>query len=247
MDPLPGKTIPSVPELANRTPFAVVVNAFLVRAADDGVSHRNRQHAMLLHEFQYLAGDARIGTNVTTFHLPVAHLVHPSILGSHDANGDLCRLAQVRTVERNRRHWPTPHSLAGFLAQAIQEAILHHRRSHLLARSERFVMPFVRRAAGRRNLTRNALRPDPLPSPRTAARSPSGRSIAEHAAACGVDRTSRAPWHFFPRPDADDLCDCSQFISFAGAATGLDLGGSKAVRHAKSINRFLPKRQRPLR
>jgi hypothetical protein len=31
-----------------------------------------------------------------------------------------------------------------------------------------------------------------------AARSPSGRSAAEHAAACGVDRTSRAPWHLAP-------------------------------------------------
>jgi hypothetical protein len=41
---------------------------------------------------------------------------------------------------------------------------------------------------------RDALRPAPLPRPRKAARSPSGRSAAEHSTVCGVDRTSCAPW-----------------------------------------------------
>jgi hypothetical protein len=55
-------------------------------------------------------------------------------------------------------------------------------------------MPFVRRAAGRRNLAGNALHPDAIARPRKAARSPSGLSAAEQPA-CGLDRTSRAPWH----------------------------------------------------
>jgi hypothetical protein len=54
--------------------------------------------------------------------------------------------------------------------------------------------PFVRRAAGRRKSNRDALRPDPFSQPRKAARSPSGRSVAEQPA-FGLDRTSRAPWH----------------------------------------------------
>src|SRR5260370_18615855 len=48
------------------------------------------------------------------------------ILGWHDANSDLCCLAQVRTIERNRRNWPTPQPLSGLLAQALKEPIFHH-------------------------------------------------------------------------------------------------------------------------
>src|SRR6266508_2951465 len=81
---------------------------------------------MLLDKFQYLPGNAWVGTDVTMIHFPVAQLFHLCILGWHDANSDLRRLAQVRTVERNRRNWPTPQSLPSFLAQALEEAIFHH-------------------------------------------------------------------------------------------------------------------------
>src|SRR5467141_2185541 len=81
---------------------------------------------MLLDKFQYLLGNAWVGTDVTIIHFPVAQLFHLCILGSHDANRDLRRLAQVRTVERNRRNWPTPQSLPSFLSQALKEPILHH-------------------------------------------------------------------------------------------------------------------------
>ena len=42
MDPLPRKAISSVPKLANRTPFAVVIDPFLVRAANYVIGHRDR-------------------------------------------------------------------------------------------------------------------------------------------------------------------------------------------------------------
>jgi hypothetical protein len=42
MDPLPSKAISSVPELANRTPFAFIVDSLLVRATDYSVDHRDR-------------------------------------------------------------------------------------------------------------------------------------------------------------------------------------------------------------
>ena len=76
--------------------------------------------------FQYLPGDAGVAANVTTINFPVAQLFHLCILGWHDANGDLRRLAQVRAVERNRRNRPTSQSLPGFLAQALEETIFHH-------------------------------------------------------------------------------------------------------------------------
>jgi hypothetical protein len=41
MDSLPGEAIAPVPELANRTPFAFVVDSLLVRATDYSVGHRD--------------------------------------------------------------------------------------------------------------------------------------------------------------------------------------------------------------
>jgi len=41
IDRLPRKTISSVPKLAKRTPFAFIVNSFLVRTADYAVGHRD--------------------------------------------------------------------------------------------------------------------------------------------------------------------------------------------------------------
>src|SRR6266702_3568690 len=81
---------------------------------------------MLFDKFQYLSGDVRMATNVTTINFPVAQLFHLCILGWHDTNGDLRRLAQVRAVERNRRNRPASQPLARFLAQALEESIFHH-------------------------------------------------------------------------------------------------------------------------
>src|SRR4029450_2242883 len=81
---------------------------------------------MLRDKYQYLLGDTGVGTDVTAIHLPVAQLFHLCILGWHDANSDLRRLAEVRTIECNRRNRPTPQSLPGFLAQGLEESIFHH-------------------------------------------------------------------------------------------------------------------------
>jgi hypothetical protein len=42
MDPLSGEAISAMPELANGTPFAFVVDSLLVRATDYSVGHRDR-------------------------------------------------------------------------------------------------------------------------------------------------------------------------------------------------------------
>src|SRR5258708_76992 len=116
MDLLPGKTISSVPKLANRTPFAFVIDSFLVRAANYSVGHRDRQHVMLLDKLQYFSGNTGVGTDIAMVHFPVAHFSHICILGRHDADGDLCCSAQVRTIERDRRNRPTPQPLSRLLA-----------------------------------------------------------------------------------------------------------------------------------
>src|SRR5262245_66510163 len=60
------------------------------------------------------------------FNFPIAQLSHLCILGWQDANSDFRRLAQVRSIKRNRRNRPTPQSLLGFLAQTLEEPIFHH-------------------------------------------------------------------------------------------------------------------------
>src|ERR1700683_4268848 len=55
----------------------------------------------------------------------------------HDADSDLRCLAQIWTVEGDSRHWPSPHSLPGFLAQALKESILDH---HHVAPSATFAV-----------------------------------------------------------------------------------------------------------
>src|SRR5262245_45365435 len=84
---------------------------------------------MLLDEFQYLLGDTGVGADVAAIYLPVAQLFHLCILGSHDANGDFRRTIEVRTIECNGRNRPTPQSLPGFLAQSLEEPILHYQSS----------------------------------------------------------------------------------------------------------------------
>src|SRR5215831_1465214 len=69
------------------------------------------------------------------FHFPIAHRCHVVILEWHDANSDLRGLAQVWTVERNRRYRPAPHAFPGFLAQALQGSIFHYHFACSLRRS----------------------------------------------------------------------------------------------------------------
>jgi len=93
--------------------------------------------------------------------------------------------------------------------------------------------PFVRRAAGRRNLIGNALRPDLFNQPRKTARSPSGRSAAEQFA---FGLTARAAprgirHHDYPLPP---LITRNRFC------TGIS-GGRRGGRSAKYTPQRLPR------
>src|SRR6266849_1016993 len=72
MHPLSCKPITSVPKLANRTPFAVVIDSFLVRTANYAIGDCDGSHLMLSDKFKHLAGNVWIGTDVATIHFPVA-------------------------------------------------------------------------------------------------------------------------------------------------------------------------------
>src|SRR5258708_34861960 len=81
---------------------------------------------MLFDKSKHFAGDIGGGADVVRIQIPGAQIFHTCIIGSQDADSDLCRSAQVRTVEGNRRDWPSPHSLSGFLAQALEKPIFRH-------------------------------------------------------------------------------------------------------------------------
>jgi hypothetical protein len=115
-----------MPKLANRTPLALVVDSFLVKAPDYAVCHDDRSHLTLRDKFKYLASNVGSGADVATIYIPGTQIFHVCIIGSQDADSDLCRSAQVRTVEGNRGDRVSPHSLPRFLAQALEKPIFRH-------------------------------------------------------------------------------------------------------------------------
>jgi hypothetical protein len=122
MEQLPGKSIASTPELAHRAPLAVVINALLVRAANDAVGHGNRARTVLLDEFEDLPGNGDVFPNIAGKRMPGAHLSGLFIFRWYDPDGDLGCLTEVRTVERDRRKRPAPLPPPSFLAQALQKS-----------------------------------------------------------------------------------------------------------------------------
>jgi hypothetical protein len=83
MNQLSGEAIATVPEFTNRAPFALVVDALLVRVSDNAIRHHNGQHAVLLHELQNLPRDAR----VDDLEFAAAHVdaLARQALGEHEA------------------------------------------------------------------------------------------------------------------------------------------------------------------
>jgi hypothetical protein len=56
------------------TPFPVLIDAVLVRAAHDAVGHDDRQGALAIDELEDLADNGKIGAHVAGFYLPFSQL-----------------------------------------------------------------------------------------------------------------------------------------------------------------------------
>ena len=74
MKHLPRKAIASTPELANRAPFAVVIDSLLVRAANYTMGRHDRERTTFLDKFHYFLANADVFSNITIKHMPVAYL-----------------------------------------------------------------------------------------------------------------------------------------------------------------------------
>ena len=134
MHALPREAVASFPELADRAPLTLVLDAFLMRAADDAVGHGDRQHAVTCHELQHLLGNAGVVAHVAGVELPVADLADFRVLGRNDADDDLAGPVRVGAIEGDRRCRSTAHPFLSFLAQAFEEAVLHRAPQGLYAR-----------------------------------------------------------------------------------------------------------------
>jgi hypothetical protein len=66
--PVVLQTDHAVPKLANRTPFALVIDSLLVRTANYSIGDRDGSHPVLFDKFKNLAGNAGIVTDVAPIH-----------------------------------------------------------------------------------------------------------------------------------------------------------------------------------
>jgi hypothetical protein len=92
MKHLPRKAITSRPELANRAPFPLVIDSFLVGAANYTIGHYDRERTMFRDKFQNFLGNADVFSNITTKHVPIAHLFRLCIFRGYAKQGIFCGL-----------------------------------------------------------------------------------------------------------------------------------------------------------
>jgi len=64
MKHLPRKAITSTPELANRAPFPLVIESFLMGAPNYTVGHYDREGSMILDEFHNFLANLDVFTNI---------------------------------------------------------------------------------------------------------------------------------------------------------------------------------------
>ena len=68
------KAIASTPKLANRAPFPLVIDSFLMGAPDYTIGHYDGERTMFLDKFHNFLANADVFSNITMKHMPVAHL-----------------------------------------------------------------------------------------------------------------------------------------------------------------------------
>ncbi len=117
MDHVARPAVPVSPKWTPGTGLTLgVVDAFLMGATDDAVSHYDRFHPMPLDEFKNLAANRRVGPNIVVLGEPAFQWVGFSTFRREDGNDDFCSAAVIRAVERHRRHRVSPETPAFFLS-----------------------------------------------------------------------------------------------------------------------------------
>jgi hypothetical protein len=108
------------PERTLLTFFAFrVVNAFLMRAADDAISGRHRFGTMMIDESNDCFSDFWIVSRIGCFAKSPLKRVRVSIFVRDNANRDLRRSRVVWPVEGNRCHWIAAEAFATFFCKLV--------------------------------------------------------------------------------------------------------------------------------
>jgi hypothetical protein len=115
LDDLAAPPITVGPERTLRAFFAFrVVNAFLMRAADDAIDGHHRFGTMMIDESNDCFGDFWIDSRIGCFAEPPLNRVRVSTFVRDDANRDLRRSRVVWPVEGNRCHRIATEAFATF-------------------------------------------------------------------------------------------------------------------------------------
>jgi len=108
------------PERTLRTFFAFrVVNAFLMRAADDAIDGHHRFGTVTIDESNDCFGDSWIDSRIGCFAEPPLNRVRVSTFVRDDPNRDLRRSRVVWPVEGNRRHRIAAEAFATFFRELV--------------------------------------------------------------------------------------------------------------------------------
>src|SRR3954449_2628186 len=126
VDPLPAPAIASGPEGAQGTGRSLIVDPFLMRAANDPVHHRDRAHAEPLHVGQDLLGNPDILAQIARLGEPALQLDGLFVLGQNNADRQLTRPAVIRPVEGDRSHREAPKAFLGLLGQPLACLLPEH-------------------------------------------------------------------------------------------------------------------------
>src|SRR4051794_34462198 len=124
--PLPAPAIAPGPEGAQGTGRSLVVDPFLVRAADDPVHHRDRAHAKPVHVGQDLLGNPDVLAHVALLGEPSLQFDRLLVLGQNDADRQLARPAVIRAVEGDCSHRVAPKAFLGLLGQPLACSLPDH-------------------------------------------------------------------------------------------------------------------------
>ena len=115
VEDLTGPPVPIGPEGAVGANRTIVVDTFLMRAANDAIRHSDAQHVALRKECRDLRQDFGIVANIAVGGEPLVHIGRFRVFVVNDRDYQLRRSLIVRAIERDGRGGIATEALLGFL------------------------------------------------------------------------------------------------------------------------------------
>jgi len=123
--PPSGPAVPPGPERAGRAGRPLVVDTFLVRAANDAVHRRHGHDALGFYELQHLGRNLGIPADIGPIRHPAPQVERLCTLGRDDADRDLRGRRIIRAVERQGGNRVAPEPALRLLGQPLRRSVQH--------------------------------------------------------------------------------------------------------------------------